>query len=518
MTDIVLTADRTLMTDYNGISPLGHIGCVPNRLVPNFVIKQFLPELFKGEATYSLRRVESQLLAEGYDVKIINPQELNKIKKLNPKVVGVSTVDPLTKKPHPWTLTNIFGGGESVIQNKFFKLLIKLKKIKRNHPFNIIIGGPGATEFKKSEEYNNLFDTVVIGPGEGAVDLFKQAMKKKKLPKIYNAKDVPWKDIPLIKGPARLGHVQITQGCPRGCQFCVPTLKEWISFPKQRILNEIETNLKGGIKQVSLITEDFFLYRSKEVETNHSAILNLMKSITELMRKHEAYNINFSNLSIASTIKGKKTCKALTDLLNLSEERPTDTIIGLETGSPRLIKKYMKDKAKPYDPDNWRELVIEGINILNDNHWHPLLNLITGLPDENEKDVIQTLELIDDLKENNVFYYVFYFVPLEGCELENQNFFSFDDISERRWELFIKCWSKTIQWLQQNMKKKIDIENRILWYLFIKMLKEVEKELKIYKNDPFGFRDTYAYAKIKGIHLIPFLLKRYVRSNEPVNK
>lgn len=65
MIDVVLISDRTLMTDYNGVSPLGHIGCVPNRLVPNFVIKQFLPELFEGEATYALRRIESQLLDKG---------------------------------------------------------------------------------------------------------------------------------------------------------------------------------------------------------------------------------------------------------------------------------------------------------------------------------------------------------------------------------------------------------------------------------------------------------------------
>ena len=513
MTDIVLTADRTLMTDYNGISPLGHIGCVPNRIVPNYVIKLFLPELFEGEATYALRRVESQLISEGYNVKIINPQHINEIKKLKPKVVGISTVDPFTKKPHPWTLTNIFGGGESVIQNEFQMFLRKINNIKRKYPFKIVIGGPGASEFKNYRDYDELYDTAVIGPGEGAADLFNQAMNKKKLPKMYYAKKVHWKDIPLIKGPARLGHVQITQGCPRGCQFCIPTLLEWVSFPKQRILKEIETTLKGGIKQISLITEDFFLYGSKKVETNHTAILDLMNSILELMKKYDAYHINFSNLSIASTIKAKKTCKALTDLLDLNEERPTNTIIGLETGSPRLIKKYMKDKTKPYNPNKWRELVLEGINILNENHWHPLLNLITGLPDENEEDVIKTLDLIDDLKDNNVFYYVFYFVPLEGCELEKHNFFSFDDISERRWELFIRCWSKTIKWLQYNMKKQIDIENKILWYFFIRSLKSIENELKKYKNDPFGFREIYSNANLKGIHLIPFLIKRCVRSN-----
>ena len=124
MTDIVLTADRTLMTDYNGITPLGHITCLPERLVPKLLLHLLLPKIKEGQCTYALRRVEAKLLDEGFDVTILPPQEIKKIKKLKPKIVGISTVDPLTRKPHPWTLSNILGGGESVIQSEFFDLLI----------------------------------------------------------------------------------------------------------------------------------------------------------------------------------------------------------------------------------------------------------------------------------------------------------------------------------------------------------------------------------------------------------
>ena len=74
MSDIVLTADRTLMTDYNGFSILGHVGCFPNRLIPNFIIDQLFPKLDDGQATYAIRRLESKLIDEGFDVKVLHPQ------------------------------------------------------------------------------------------------------------------------------------------------------------------------------------------------------------------------------------------------------------------------------------------------------------------------------------------------------------------------------------------------------------------------------------------------------------
>jgi len=185
MNDVVLTADRTLMTEYNGITPLGNVACLPDRLVPNFILKLLLPKLQKERATYALRRMEGKLLDEGFNVTILRPQEIKKIKKIKPKIVGVSTVDPLTKKPHPWTLTNIFGGGESVIQREFFDLLTLLNKLRRRQKFTILIGGPGTSEFERSEKYFDLFDTAVIGPGEGSIELFQMALNEEPNDRYY---------------------------------------------------------------------------------------------------------------------------------------------------------------------------------------------------------------------------------------------------------------------------------------------------------------------------------------------
>ena len=40
--------------------------------------------------------------------------------------------------------------------------------------------------------------------------------------------------------------------------------------------------------------------------------------------------------------------------------------VGVETGSVRLMQKYMHGKALPYSVDHWPERVYEGIGNMND--------------------------------------------------------------------------------------------------------------------------------------------------------
>lgn len=511
------------MTDYRGVSLLGHIGCFPQRLIPPLIRKLIFPQLIKDQSTYALRKVEAKLVDEGYSVKIIRPQEIFKIKKIKPKAVGISTVDPLTKKPQSWTLTTLLGGGSSVIENEFLHLLHKLKELRRKNTFKIIVGGPGADEFETENKYVDFFDSYVIGQAEGAVELFQEAIQQKKLPKRFVAKPVHPYDYSSIKGPARLGHVQVTLGCPRNCQFCAPRLNPWLSIPKKRILEESEINLKHGLKQISLISEDLLLYGAEKTNVNDKKLVNLIESIHKIMKVYEVEWLNISDVSITSVINGKKSVEKISDLLGFSEGKTADPIVGLETGSVDLIKKYMAGKAEPYDPEKWPSLVHQGIDILNDNHWHPFLNLIVGLPSETEKDVIQTIDLIDDLKQNDVYYSPFFFVPMEGTDLEHEGFFSSESLDQRRWELLYKCWIHTIRSARTKFlpvyfsykhtkNQKEYLKTKMARFFLEKLLDEIEKEIKKYKNNPEGMRNSFASLNLKSFDLFKLFSKKLMKN------
>jgi radical SAM superfamily enzyme YgiQ (UPF0313 family) len=118
---------------------------------------------------------------------------------------------------------------------------------------------------------------------------------------------------------------------------------------------------------------------------------------------------------------------------------------GIETGSVRLMRKYMAGKPLPFKPEQWKEIVIEAFGILNDNDWYPLATLIIGLPDEEEEDVAETLELIENLKDYNAFYVPLFFVPLEDCLLMNRRGTELDSLTKIRWELLTRCWEYNIR-------------------------------------------------------------------------
>ena len=85
-----------------------------------------------------------------------------------------------------------------------------------------------------------------------------------------------------------------------------------------------------------------------------------------------------------------------------------------------------------------------------------LATLIIGLPDEKEEDMLQTLELMDKLKDYNAFYVPLFFVPLENCVLMNKKGAEMDSLSKARWDFFIKCWEYNIK-----IWKPTFLENRI---------------------------------------------------------
>ena len=112
---VVLTADRSLMTNYRGNFLYGFIACGPYELVPEFVFdKLFCPSVETdrntGEvkvAQCGLRRIESALLKEYQrdDVVIAHPEMLEKCIGPNTTVVGINVMDPLGMAPVTTTMS-----------------------------------------------------------------------------------------------------------------------------------------------------------------------------------------------------------------------------------------------------------------------------------------------------------------------------------------------------------------------------------------------------------------------------
>jgi len=123
--------------------------------------------------------------------------------------------------------------------------------------------------------------------------------------------------------------------------------------------------------------------------------------------------------------------------------------MGIETGSPRLAKKIMPAKAKPFDAEEYPEIVKQAAGIMTDNNLIPACTLITGLPEETDDDVIKTIELVDDLKDFKSLIVPLFFVPMG--KLKEKDWFKKEEMSELHKELFIQCMRHDLFWARKIM-------------------------------------------------------------------
>ncbi len=82
------------------------------------------------------------------------------------------------------------------------------------------------------------------------------------------------------------GVVEMTTGCGRRCHFCLPDLNPQIDFPKEKIMEAVRANVREGNNQISLATEDMFIWGQVHTGTpfyfpNREALLDLYREVVE---------------------------------------------------------------------------------------------------------------------------------------------------------------------------------------------------------------------------------------------
>ncbi len=441
---IVLTTDRTLASDYNGNEFIGFGATFP-KILPDFLYRSlFAPSIphDSGVAKYGhcgIRKIEASLLDNGFserEVVVGHPDHLDKLIGENTEALGITTHDPLGLGPASTTFSNFVKG--EPYSSHYFQKLVEDPLLKK-YSVNIIVGGPGTWQLDDKrimEKYN--VDSVVIGEGESiAVEIFEKANNGEKLPDKAIGEVVPTDQIPTLKGPTINGLVEISRGCGRGCSFCNPTLLNLRHRPIEDIVDEVKINVEAGNPKALLHAEDVLRYGSHDLTPEPTKLLNLLKRV----KKHTE-NIDFSHAALASVASDPQLINDISELLDVgSKERPWFSAqVGLETGSKKLAKKHLKGKAKPFNPEEWPSVVRKSFDIFDQNDWVPCITAIMGLPGETSNDVMETMELLDDIWDNDFLIVPLMFVPL-GLN-EGEDFFSREDMKPEHWQLLARCIKK----------------------------------------------------------------------------
>ncbi len=449
MAKIVLTADETLLSGYNGHVFLGFAACAPKLLPEWLYTKIFCPPLDKTKnvrMTYAhcgQRKIEAALLANGYqeqDIAIVHPNKLQQVVDKQTKVIGVTSHDPLGLGPASTMFSNLVN--KETYTALFFKKLMT-HPVLQQHQFKVIVGGAGAwqlTDDRIMTKYG--IDCVVVGEGEiTAVDLIDKAMNGDTLPSLVQGEVVPLEQIPLIRHPTINGLIEICRGCGRGCRFCTPTMMNYRSQPLQNILQEAKINVDAG-NGVLFHAEDVLRYHTKRFIPNEEKVLRLFTEVKKLTDR-----ISISHFTHASVASNPNLIAQISEELNIgSKNHPfMSGQAGIETGSVQLVIRHMKGKAKPFTPEEWPEMILHSHQILQDHLWVPVDTIIMGLPGETSKDVQKSIELVQNLSEFRSLIIPLFFVPI-GALTEAHRFFRTKHMCAEHWQLLSACIRHSIKW------------------------------------------------------------------------
>jgi hypothetical protein len=401
------------------------------------------------------------------DVVCCYPADLHKFIGPRTRIVAVSTHNPLGVTFAAGVYTSIFGSSKQPINAHYAReLFAAIKANPYRSTFKVIVGGSGGWQIVQTNAYEELsVDCVVEGRSESAqtLEIFAKAIQGEPLPRQIDV--VHPKDRDGILFPDKrttFGVVEMTTGCGRRCQFCVPDLNPQIDLPKDKILAAVRANVREGNKQISLATEDMFIWGQVHTDTpfyfpNREALLDLFSDVvnTPGVELHV-----LSHATMAPAVVDPLLIEKLSEMLlpkspirlpllsTHPEQRALVPLIGLETGSVRMAKQIMPSKGVPFPIEEWPSVFIRGLEILNRNNWFPAVTLIVGNPGETDEDNLATLDLIYEVERRGLFAFFIpsIFTPLHDTRMEQkQGVTETAQLTPLQWQLMMKCWKMNLR-------------------------------------------------------------------------
>ena len=456
---IVLTADETMMSRYRGGMFVGFTTCMPQGILPDwFFFRVWAPPVPRTNlrALYSdfgLRIIEASLAKEfGEDaVAVVHPHDLEKVVGSSTEIIAISGHDFLGINPPTSEVVDLVNRGPPYNRVKFFELMQKPLMKERV----VVAGGKAAWQLADEATMHKLnINYVHLGEGEITIpQMFKSILAGEELPRIVTGESPRLKEIPNIIGATIHGLVEIGRGCGRGCSFCTPNMLHVMHKPIDHIEKDVKTNVKAGQSSILLHSEDVLRYGTTGMVPDTERVLKLFTRVASV---EGVDNIGASHVALASVYHNPGLISALAEMCNSKLGQDwIGTQTGLETGSVRLLARYMKNKALPSSIEKWHEIATQAFGILDDNDWVCAATMINGLPGETTDDVIKSIELVEDLKSiaTKSLIIPMNFVSMRGSSLDCKETFTAKKMTREHWQLMGECLDHDLHVVPQLLRR-----------------------------------------------------------------
>lgn len=282
-------------------------------------------------------------------------------------------------------------------EQKIYSYIGRLAKLqKQNNLLKIIIVGCIAS-YKKQEFYSRFnFITFVNGAREDKNilrdKLIEIVMLSQTSKSIVEDVDLKFGGLKQEKKHSTQSFVNIMTGCNNFCTYCIVpfTRGREVSYNSQEILEKIKQDIKLGAKEIFLLGQNVNSYKCPVNNINFAELLEQVANI------NGEFWIKFVS----------PHPKDLTlDVIKVMAKYP-DKICGfmhhpLQSGSNKILELMNRNYniEKYLEQVSWVREYLPQATISTD--------IIVGFPCESESDFLETINIIKQVKFDNIFSFIF---------------------------------------------------------------------------------------------------------------
>ncbi len=283
-------------------------------------------------------------------------------------------------------------------QEKVFSLLGRFRQLKELNP-NIIIGVGGCVASQEGDLIRQRapYVDLVFGPQTlhrlpqmlDEVSNIHQPVVDVSFPEIEKFDNLPE---PRAEGPS--AFVSVMEGCSKYCTFCVVpyTRGEEISRPLDDVVAEIASLVGQGVIEVNLLGQNVNAYRGETHDGDIADLAMLIHYISQINGiERIRYTTSHPNEFSDSLIDVYREVPELVSFLHLPVQSGSDRILSMmKRGHSALEYKSKIRRIREARPD---------IYLSSD--------FIVGFPGETETDFQATMQLIEDIRFDQSFSFIY---------------------------------------------------------------------------------------------------------------
>ncbi|KJS14855.1 MAG: dimethylallyladenosine tRNA methylthiotransferase [Peptococcaceae bacterium BRH_c4b] len=282
-------------------------------------------------------------------------------------------------------------------ENKVYGLLGRLRKLKeKNHELIIAIGGCMTQQEETALKIKQRFSHVDLIFGTHSLhelpDLIRKIEAKRSRLLIHKREHQGvFENLPIKRGPGIKAWVPVTYGCNNFCTYCiVPYVRGRERSRKPvDICSDIDKLARAGFQEVTLLGQNVNSYGKDLGNTDFADLLSRVNAIDGITRIRfmTSHPRDFTGSLIKAVTGLDKVCEHIH--------------LPVQAGSDTILKAMNRGYSREY----YFELVqtirshIPGVSLTTD--------IMAGFPGETEADFEETLELLEKIRFDGAFTFVY---------------------------------------------------------------------------------------------------------------